>query len=96
MLPSSAISGGDENSISRSGAREANIAGCCGGAKRAVQVRDESGARCVAGPIVPSMQSGRTITWTHDEKRLYVVARAPNGSDTLEHAFAIDLARGEG
>ena len=93
--PPSSISGGDENSISRSGRREANIAYCCGGALRAIQVRDANGTHCVAGPIASSMQGGRAIAWTKDEKRLYVVARAPDGADTLEHAFAVDLTSGD-
>jgi hypothetical protein len=81
--------------ISSTGTKVAYVAPCCGGAQQAIWIRDAAGARCVAGPIVPSAQSGRTIAWARDEKRIYLVARAKSGADTLEHAFAIDLDREE-
>jgi hypothetical protein len=86
----------DDNVISPGGSKVAYIASCCGGALRSIWVRDPAGARCVAGPIVTSMQSERTIAWSRDEKRLYLVAREIGGADTLDHAFAIDLERAEG
>jgi len=94
-LPSWIHGSEDADVISPGGSKEAYIGSCCGGAPRAVWVRDVSGARCVAGPIVPSMRSESPIAWSRDEKRLYLIARKRGGADTLDHAFAIDLERGE-
>ncbi len=40
------------------------------------------------------MQLERAITWSKDERRLYVVGRVPGSGDAREHAFAIDVASG--
>lgn len=83
----------DTDEISPSGTRLASEDSCCGGARQAIAMRNSSGVRCVAGPIKLSAISGHPMVWAHDEKRLYVLARAVGGTDTLEHAFAIDLER---
>lgn len=83
----------DIDEISPSGTRLASEDSCCGGARQAIAMRNSNGARCVAGPIELSAISGRPMVWARDEKRLYVLARAVGGTDTLEHAFAIDLER---
>ena len=93
QLPPSWIKG--SGVVSPSGTKEAYGAPCCGGARQAIWVRDVASTRCVAGPIVLSRESGRSLAWTHDEKRLYLVAHTTGGADTLDHAFAVDLDRGK-
>lgn len=92
--PAAWMNGGDFDVISPSGSAEAYVRSCCGGARQAIWVRTASGARCVAGPMVPGGQLGRPVSWSRDEKRLYLVAHHDfTSADTLDHAYAIDLQR---
>jgi len=93
-LPAAWLNGGDFDVISPSGSAEAYVRSCCGGARQAIWVRTASGARCVVGPMVPGGQVGRPVSWSRDDKRLYLVAHHDFTSpDTIDHAYAIDLQR---
>ena len=84
--------GSKYDAIAPSGTKAASIDSCCGGGQQSIWVRSSSSARCVAGPILPAY-SESPVVWTRDEKRLYLIARAVGGPDSLEHAFAIDVER---